>query len=89
MPNVSLTIPEDIILEVGSMPNRNSAINEKLQLRLAIGMFVSQEISLARAAQLAGQNLVEFMDTLKELNIPSVTYTEDMLLDDIKFIEKR
>ena len=63
----------------------NKAVNEKLQSRLAIGMFVSQEISLAKAAQLAGQSISEFMDTLKGLGIPSVSYTEDMLLDDFKF----
>ena len=89
MQNVSLAIPDDIIYEVRSMPNRDLAINEKLKIRLAIGMFVSQEISLARAAQLAGQNLVEFMDTLKGLGIPSVIYTEEMFLDDMKFVETR
>jgi len=86
MQNVNLAIPDDIIYEVSSLPNRGSAAHEKLQLRLAIGMFVSQEISLAKAAQLAGQTVAEFMDTLKGLNIPSFIYTDDMLLDDLKFV---
>jgi len=85
MQNVNLAIPDDIIFEVSSLPNRDRAVHEKLQLRLAIGMFVSQEISLAKAAQLAGQTLSEFIDTLKGLSIPSFSYTDDMLLDDLKF----
>ena len=88
MQNVSLAIPDDVFFEVNSLPNRNTALNVKLQLRLAIGMFVSQEVSLAKAAQLAGQNLAEFMGILKSLGIPSVTYTEEMYLDDMKFVNE-
>lgn len=83
MPDVNLSIPNDIIFEINSLPDRNKTLHEKLKLRLAIGMFVSQEINLSKAAQLAGQTLSEFMDTLKRLNIPSVSYTDDLLYDDI------
>ncbi len=85
MQNISLSIPDDIVFEVKSMPKRGATINDKFQLSLAIGMFVSQEISLAKAAQLSGKNLFEFMSILKELGIPSFNYTEDMLEDDLKF----
>ena len=85
MQNISLSIPDDIVFEVKSSPKRGENINDRWQLSLAIGMFVSQEISLAKAAQLAGKDLVEFMNVLKELNIPSFHYTEDMLTDDLKF----
>jgi len=89
MKNVSLTIPEDIFFEISSLPNRDITLNDKLQSRLAIGLFVSQEVSLSKAAQLAGQNLVEFMDTLNGLGIPSMNYTEEMLADDLAFVSKR
>ena len=85
MQNITLAIPDDIILEISSMPSAKKAISEKLQMRLAIGMFVSGEISLAKAAQLAEQNISDFMGTLKSLGIPPFTYTDDMLLDDLKF----
>lgn len=85
MYNVNLEIPDDIIFEVKSLSKREIKINEKLQLSLAIGMFVSQEISLAKAAELAKKNLVEFIDILKERGISSFHYTEDMLGDDLKF----
>ena len=89
MQNISLSIPDEIVFEMKSLPKRETTINAKLQLSLAIGMFVSQEISLARAAQLAERNLVDFVDILSELRIPAFTYTEDMLDDDLKFMEKK
>jgi len=88
MQDVSLVIPDDIIFEVRCLPNKDVTLREKLQLRLAIGMFVSQEISLAKAAELAGQTLTEFIDTLKGLGIPAFIYTEDMLVDDLKFVDR-
>ena len=85
MYNANLEIPDDIIFEVKSLPKRETKINDKLQLSLAIGMFVSQEISLAKAAELAKKNLLEFIDILKDRDIPAFIYTEDMLEDDLKF----
>ena len=86
MQNISLSIPDDIVYEVNSLPKkRGGTIKAKLQLSLAIGMFVSQEISLARAAQLAEKSLSDFIDILKDFDIPAITYTDDMHEDDLKF----
>lgn len=88
MQNISLAIPDDIVFEIKSFPKMETAIHDKLQLSLAIGMFVSGEISLAKSAELAGKNLAEFMNILLGLGIPSLNYTEDMLCDDLKFADK-
>jgi predicted HTH domain antitoxin len=85
MQNINLLLPDDIVFEIKSFSNAQAALNAKLQQSLAIGMFVSHEISLARAAQLAEKSLLDFMGILKELGIPAFTYTEDMLEDDLKF----
>ena len=89
MQNISLSIPDDIVFEIKSLPKRETTINAKLQLSLAIGMFVSQEISLAKAAQLAEINIADFTNILRELSIPAFIYTEDMLEDDLKFAEMK
>lgn len=89
MQNISLSIPDDIVFEVNSLPKHEPTINAKLMLSLAIGMFISREISLAKAAQLAGKNLTDFMDILNDLNIPAFSYTSDMLEDDLKFVERK
>jgi predicted HTH domain antitoxin len=87
MTNISLTIPDDIVFEVKSMLPKDKSLNALLQLSLAIGMFVSQEISLARAAQLAEKSLDSFISILNERGIPALNYSEDMLEDDLKFAE--
>ena len=89
MQNISLAIPDDIVYEIKSLPKRETTIADKLHLSLAIGMFVSHEISLAKAAQLANKNIVEFMDILKTLDIPIVVYTDEMLDDDLRFAKER
>ena len=86
MQNISLSIPDDIIYEVKSLPKMGETIDIKLLQSLAIGMFVSREISLAKAAQLAGKNLADFINALKELGLPAFVYTADMLDDDLKFV---
>jgi len=83
--NINLSLPTDIIYEVKSLPNIEDSINSKLMLSLAIGMFVSREISLAKAAELAGKNLIDFMEILKKHGVPAVVYTEEMFEDDLKF----
>jgi len=85
MQNINLAIPDDIVYEIKSLPKREITFADKLQLSLAIGMFVSRDISLAKAAQLANKNLFEFMNILKSLGIPSAVYTEEMLDDDLRF----
>ena len=48
-------------------------------------MFASKKISLAKAAEVAGATLANFIDVLKELQIPSISYTLEMLEDDLAF----
>ena len=83
MQNVNLIIPDDVYNEVSSQPNKDTPLNVKFQTIFAIGMFVTQEVTLLKAAQLAGQNLVEFMDTLKRLGLPTIACEEERPLDDM------
>lgn len=87
MKNINLAIPDDVLYEVKSLPQKEDTIDDRLQLSLAVGMFVSKELSLAKAAQLAKKPLDEFMDILKGLSIPSITYSQDMLADDLLFAD--
>jgi len=88
MQNINLAIPDDIVYEIKSLPKQETAITDKLHLSLAIGMFVSREISLAKAAQLANKNIFEFINILKPLDIPAVVYTDEMLDDDLHFAKE-
>jgi predicted HTH domain antitoxin len=86
MQTVSLELPDELAQQIKFTPRHGSATSEKLQMLLAIGLFVSKEISLAKAAELAGQSLMEFMGILKFLGIPAITYTEEMYENDQKFV---
>jgi predicted HTH domain antitoxin len=85
MQSINLSIPDDLVFELKSIPHRGATVDDKLRFSLAVGMFVSGDISLAKAAQVADKNLGEFMSLLKSLNIPAFVYTEDMLEDDLRF----
>ncbi|MCL2048323.1 MAG: UPF0175 family protein [Defluviitaleaceae bacterium] len=86
MQMVDVSIPNNLASQIKSTPRLGSATSDKMQILLAIGLFVTKEVSLARAAELAGQTLVEFMGTLKFFGIPSLVYTDEMYDDDLKFV---
>lgn len=63
-------------------------VDEMVTISLAIEMFLSKRVSLARAAQLAQKSLGEFIDILRAQNLPWMDYeAEDKHLDDMA-IEK-
>jgi len=84
---VAVSIPPDLYAELENVPLYQGKLKEKIQLSLAIGMFVSREVSLTRAAEYAGMKLMDFIDLLNKLGLPTVDYTEDMLTDDLAFAE--
>ena len=83
--NISVSIPSDLYAELGNVPSFHGTIKQKLQLNLAIGMFIAREISLARAAEYAGVALSDFAELLNGFGVPVVNYSEDMLADDLAF----
>lgn len=85
---VNMGLPEDLLLEINSLHIEGKTLEEKLKLNLAIGLFVSKDVSLGKAAQLAEKSLSEFINILHQLNLPAVEYTEAMYEDDWKFISR-
>ena len=55
----------------------SKSLNDNITISIAIALFTSKSVSLARAAEIAEMNLVDFMDLLKNKNIPWNEYTED------------
>ena len=84
---LQFTVPEDLYDAVDETSGLLENVQNKLRTSLALGMFMLGEISLARAAELAEMPLAEFIDVLEKLNIPSFVYTDEMLADDLQFIE--
>ena len=84
---LQFTVPEDLYDAVDETSGFLGNMQNKLRICLALGMFIFGEISLARAAELAETPLTEFMDVLEKLHIPAITYNDEMLADDMQFIE--
>lgn len=60
------------------------SLDDKVNLSIAIGLFVSKNVTLARAAELAELSLGEFIDVLTRQGISWGEYSEEMeKMDDI------
>jgi predicted HTH domain antitoxin len=84
---VAISLPSDLYTELGHTPMFRGRLKSKIQLDLAVGMFVSKEISLSRAAEYAGMALQDFIELLCNFGVPVVDYTEEMLEDDLAFVK--
>lgn len=61
---------------------------ERARVELAIGLFAGREVSLGRAARIAGIPYAEFMREAGRRGIP-VHYTEEDALEDIETVRQR
>lgn len=64
------------------------SIDGKVKVSLAIGLFVEKQVTLAKAAELSGKTLGEFIDLLRLKNISWMEYTEEHLHDDERAIRE-
>ena len=60
----------------------------RARLALAIGLFQEDEVSVGRAATIAGLSYRDFLDALQERGIPAFTYTEEMFEQDLATLRK-
>ena len=75
-----VNLPTEFLPLFNSLDGTN--IDSKVKISLAIGLFVEKQVTLARAAELSGKTLGEFIDLLRSKRIPWVEYTEEQLKDD-------
>lgn len=73
---VDLNLSNDLIPLIEDL-GLSKSLNDNITISIAIALFMSKSVSLARAAEIAEMNLVDFMDLLKNKNIPWNEYTED------------
>lgn len=91
MKDSMVTLSDKLTPYIYSMRDGNT-MEDKVNIFLVIGMFVSKTISLEKAAELAGKSIWDFVDFLKKYQIPWGEYTEEAAeLDDVaiaKFSER-
>ena len=77
MANIAVEIPQELLTQLARSRFAKVGDTERVRVALAIQLFVGDEISVGRAAELAGYPLVEFYDLLRELGIPVVVYDRE------------
>jgi predicted HTH domain antitoxin len=81
MSNVILEIPEEFARSFGTT-DEQAAQNVKIEL--AISMYHQGKWSTGKAAKFAGIYIGDFMDLLRDRNVP-YPYTREMLESDLKY----
>lgn len=71
-----ITLSDKLTPYIYTMKDGNT-VEEKVNIFLIIGMFVSKTISLEKAAELADKSIWDFVDILKRYQIPWGEYTEE------------
>jgi predicted HTH domain antitoxin len=91
MEAVSMNQIENYLPIIDKMP-LGQTLEKKLKIVLSVGLFVEKEVTLARAAELAGKSIQEFIEILNLKGIPWGEYTEEHLRQDnigiSKYFEK-
>ena len=78
-----VTIPNESMPFILQMKDGKTP-DEKVTLSLAIGMFLSKQATLAKAAELARKSIWEFIEVLRAQGIAWGEYTDDAyLLDEL------
>ncbi len=73
---MELGVPRRLIPFIRDV-NMNGNTDEKAALLLVEGLFLSGSVTLEKAAELAGQSVLDFIDTLQKQGIPWGSYDDD------------
>lgn len=72
-----VNVPKDFLPFIEALEGPN--LDTKVKISLALALFVNKQVTLARAAELSGKSLGEFIDLLRSNNIPWIEFTEEEL----------
>jgi len=86
-PNVSVKIPNELLPLLSDLANGQS-VDDNVRISLAISLFVAKTVSLARASEIAGQSLNDFIYLLQSKGIAWGEYTESDFISDAKAVNE-
>lgn len=79
---VNISLPADLIPFINELKGGKS-IDDKVKISVAIELFTSKIVTLARAADISGYSLADFIDILINRGIYWSEYTEDKFEQDM------
>lgn len=74
MAEMTVQYPDDLLLSSG---RPRSEVEEELKFQLAVRLFEVGQLSLGKAAELAGWNKLRFSDALGRMKVPVVNLDDD------------
>lgn len=80
---LEVKIPKEVLLGV-----KKEKFTEDMKLFTAMKLYEENFLSLGKAAELAGKNKDEFMETLSEHGIDVIRYSKEELNEEVKFLRK-
>ena len=83
---VDFSLPSDVVSLIQDL-GLSKSIDKNIKTSIAIALFTSKSVSLARAAEISEHSLYDFMFLLKNKNIPWGEYTENEMQLDEAFIK--
>jgi predicted HTH domain antitoxin len=88
MSDVAVGVPEELLEQLARSGLGRLEEDRRVRVALAVHLFLTQEVSVGRAAELAGYPLVQFYDVLQALNLPAAIYGPEELVQDLETIEE-
>ena len=79
---VAIDLPNDFIQLRG-----HRQIVEELRLSYALRLFKASEVSLSKAAEVAGLDMYDFMSACKQEQIPVIDINKGELLEELAWME--
>ena len=83
---IKVNLPEEFMPLLNKI--NGDSMDKKIRIALSINLFVNRTVSLEKAAELSGETLADFIDILKEQEIPWGEYTEEHKKQDDKVTKK-
>jgi predicted HTH domain antitoxin len=81
MAELILEYPDDLLLASGKP---RSEIERDLKFQLAVRLFEVGQLSLGKAANLAGYNRIKFADELGRLKVPIINLDDDEITQELR-----
>ena len=83
--HVHLELPADLIPILDQL-GAGRTVDDHVRISLAIGLYTSHSVSLARAAEISHQSLADFIHILQQRQISWTQYDDEALAHDMAFV---
>jgi predicted HTH domain antitoxin len=81
---IEVKIPKELLIGI-----EEEKLVEDIKLSMAMRLYEMKVLSLGKAAELAGKNKEEFMETLSEQGIDVIRYSKEDLDEEMEFLRKK